>query len=628
MLSACGSKSSPLNLSAHTPPPVPFDPGPSPIAPVLNIPSAPSGLAIAATTSTSINLSWGYSGSSLTGFHLEYSTNSVGSFSVVTLNNSQRSVTLSGFIPSTLYYFRIRAFNSDGESSYSSLVSATTSAAIPNGPSGLTATPASISSVNLSWVDNSSNETGFEIERGDSLLGPFFYYSAAANATAAVITGLNSGTTYFFRVRAKNGTVNSDFTASASATTNVDVPSAPSSLVASSASATAISLSWTDNSNNETGFDFERSNSSNGPFSLFTTGAAGSIAYTMPGLSPSTTYYFRVRAVNANGASSYSNVASATTSATPLQPLVSFTAASGAATGDINLTLQYPSDTSGYTQGVQIRYSVGAQAPAADCQSGQLGPQIPLPFSGTISYVHHTGDQNGAQFSYRACVLGNGTDFLGGATATAVATTGGASPTPTPSISLTANSQNTVLVAVPNESITIAWSSINAGTCALSQSGVAAAISTNTSGSISQSYSSQDVTYTLACQPPVGPALSKSVRVAGGLPYSTAHFTFSTCLATGNRDINSANRSSLYPTMSFNCSGASDNNSVLSITNLAPDGNMSFTFDNNKGTAAQAAASKPCPGTAVLSNTEAHTYSGTMDCSINGGSANIAVKFN
>jgi len=35
----------------------------------------------------------------------------------------------------------------------------------PTAPSSLTATAASTSQINLAWADNSSNETGFKIER-------------------------------------------------------------------------------------------------------------------------------------------------------------------------------------------------------------------------------------------------------------------------------------------------------------------------------------------------------------------------------------------------------------------------------------------------------------------------------
>jgi hypothetical protein len=77
-------------------------------------------------------------------------------------------------------------------------------------------------------------------------------------------------------------------------------------------SSSQINLSWTDNSNNETGFKVERSKNGKG-FSQLATVGANVTTYSDTGLNRTTTYYYRVRAVNAGGNSAYSNIASATT---------------------------------------------------------------------------------------------------------------------------------------------------------------------------------------------------------------------------------------------------------------------------------------------------------------------------
>jgi len=91
-------------------------------------------------------------------------------------------------------------------------------------------------------------------------------------------------------------------------------PAAPSNLTATAISSSRISLSWTDNSS-ETGFKVERATDSGfiANLTLVTTTAANATNYTDSGLSPVTTYYYRVCATNPAGVSGYSTPANATT---------------------------------------------------------------------------------------------------------------------------------------------------------------------------------------------------------------------------------------------------------------------------------------------------------------------------
>jgi len=93
------------------------------------------------------------------------------------------------------------------------------------------------------------------------------------------------------------------------------IPNAPSSLSASAISSSQINLTWQDNSTNETSFKLERATSAAGPFSQIATPGSNTTSYSDSGLAPSTTYYYRVRASNSAGDSSYSNTANATTQA-------------------------------------------------------------------------------------------------------------------------------------------------------------------------------------------------------------------------------------------------------------------------------------------------------------------------
>ena len=95
---------------------------------------------------------------------------------------------------------------------------------------------------------------------------------------------------------------------------SVSAPESPSNLTASAQSSSQIDLSWTDNSSDETGFKIERKTGASGTYSEIATVSADVTTYGDTGCNGATTYYYRVRAYNASGNSSYSSEASATTS--------------------------------------------------------------------------------------------------------------------------------------------------------------------------------------------------------------------------------------------------------------------------------------------------------------------------
>ena len=189
-----------------------------------------------------------------------------------------------------------------------------TAPAAPAAPTNLAAVAAT-GRVNLSWADNSSNETGFRIERSAAGGTYAAIATAAANATSYSDTTVSPATTYTYRVSAANGDVFSAYSNAASATTPSTAPvapAAPTNLAASAVSSTQVSLTWSDRSDNETGFLIERA-TGGGAFGQIATREAGVTSYPDSTVAANTTYTYRVRAVNGTLFSAYSNTATVTT---------------------------------------------------------------------------------------------------------------------------------------------------------------------------------------------------------------------------------------------------------------------------------------------------------------------------
>lgn len=192
---------------------------------VVTIPNAPSNLVASAVSSSQINLSWSDNANDETVYKVERATASTGPWTEIAnaLAPNTISYSATGLSASTTYYFRVRAGNSAGDSGYSNTANATTQAAptVPNAPTSLVASSISSSQINLTWVDNASNETSYKVERASAAAGPWTEIAGAlaSNTVSYSATGLSASTTYYFRVRAANATGNSAYSNTANATT-------------------------------------------------------------------------------------------------------------------------------------------------------------------------------------------------------------------------------------------------------------------------------------------------------------------------------------------------------------------------------------------------------------------------
>jgi len=84
-------------------------------------------------------------------------------------------------------------------------------------------------------------------------------------------------------------------------------PAAPSKLVATAESYNKITLSWVDNSNNETGFEIWRSTNPDNGYETVGTAPANATSYADSALTPATRYFYRIRAIGAYGESAFAS---------------------------------------------------------------------------------------------------------------------------------------------------------------------------------------------------------------------------------------------------------------------------------------------------------------------------------
>jgi hypothetical protein len=235
----------------------------------------------------------------------------------------------------TWYSYRVRAeLEGSFFSAYSNCAEARTfpdPTDIPEKPEHLIATAISSTQIFVQWVDNSDDETAFELwRRQGDCTGSFSFLTDAipANSTDYIDTGLTPSTFYCYQVRAKNPAGNSDFSNRDGDTTfaePVDVPNPATNLIAVAVSSSQIDVSWTDNAINEEGYELERNQDPNcdigsGTFTLLDTLGVNATNYSDTGLTPATKYCYRVRPFNSQGFAAYSNIDDATTLNTTTPP--------------------------------------------------------------------------------------------------------------------------------------------------------------------------------------------------------------------------------------------------------------------------------------------------------------------
>ena len=194
--------------------------------------------------------------------------------------------------------------------------------AVPSAPTNLTATASSSSAIGLSWtaVTPPANCTiSSYTVYGGTTANPTTLIATVTSGTTYTNTGLAAATLYYYVVKAVDAdgaSAGAQAQTSTLANTSCSaVPSAPTNLTATASSSSAIGLSWTavtPPANCTISSYSVYGGTAANPTTLIATVTSGT-TYNNTGLAASTTYYYLVKANDAEGASAASNQATNTT---------------------------------------------------------------------------------------------------------------------------------------------------------------------------------------------------------------------------------------------------------------------------------------------------------------------------
>lgn len=329
-------------------------------------PLGPTNLTAVAVSAYQVDLAWVDQSANEDGFTVERADASDGPWEDVgTAEVDATAFTDETVIPLTTYYYRVVGFNSGGDSPYSNVVAVNTPDGPPRAPANLMVITISPNQIELGWTDRSVNETGVEIERAPSGMGPWTLVGLTGpDAVSFIDTGLDPLTTYYYRVRAVNNLGHSPYSNAASATTTITLPPAPANLLAvPGATDQTMVLTWTDNSGVEFLFNLERSSTTpDGPFFLIASLPADSTTYTDHSLAPCSTYYYRIRAYNFIGYSDYSVVTVGDTSGCVPQQPIGPSVLAAQALSDSTIAVSW-ADRDNQELGFKVSRSISADGP-------------------------------------------------------------------------------------------------------------------------------------------------------------------------------------------------------------------------------------------------------------------------
>lgn len=284
-------------------------------------PAAPANLAATSIDAHSSDLAWEDRSLVEDGYEVQRSLGTGDWIVVVTLPANTSGYHDAGLASDTRYWYQVRALKDGGGSDFSNIDDAVTVGSPPPAPASAAAYPNGSTAVSVGWESDAPTVEGFRVERSSNGGADWATVATTPSYERGVLDwGLAAEQPVCYRVFAFNllgdsPPSNSDCTTP---------PAAPDNLVATGLDASSILLTWTNHSAVADGYEVQE------PYcywdyyygytcwyyGIATLGPTAT-SYTVSGLAPLTSYWYRVVALKEGGYSDPSNEAGATTHAAP-----------------------------------------------------------------------------------------------------------------------------------------------------------------------------------------------------------------------------------------------------------------------------------------------------------------------
>lgn len=360
----------------------------------------------AAATTTTLTMSWNAAARAAT-YDLEVASD----FGFTNIRASAMGLTstshvVDNLLPLTQYFWRVRSNNAGG-SAISSAWNFTTKPAAPAQPSLVTPLDGALDQplqLALSWVA-SAGATGYDVQVAttNAFTPPFVHQSSPSGTSVTMLPGeLSNLTTYYWRVRARNAYDTSAFSLPRQFRTIIEAPAMPSlssPIAGAQNQSTSPRLTWFGPAPLTAAPSFYHLQVATSVNFLSGVQVDDSTlvdtSYTLSGLNINTTYYWRVRAKNAGGASPFSAGRVFTTVSAPPSPPSGITAT---AQQGRRIRLEWTPGSSNEENFRVERRNGGAFTEIANRPAGSMSEIDSLLFEGT-TYTYRVRAYNAAGFS-------------------------------------------------------------------------------------------------------------------------------------------------------------------------------------------------------------------------------------